>query len=152
MASSFHRIVESHLHLCLYYTRLASDFACCLCVHIRTCVGKKKDDDATDDDETDDEAGSQAAAKAASGGNKSSSKTKMVRHDMEKGDTFIVKSLSFPNEEEAADGDSHLVCATAFSSLPTIRVGLGPTDAGSNFPKVVLEITRVPMNLCITRV
>ena len=90
--------------------------------------------------------------KAASGGNKSSSKTKMVRHGMEKGDTFIVKSLSFPNEEEAADGDSHLVCATAFSSLPTIRVGLGPTDAGSNFPKVVLEITRVPMNLCITRV
>lgn len=110
-------------------------------------VGKKKDDDATDDDETDDEAGSQAAAKA-----NAASKTKVVRHRMEKGDTFIVKSLSFPVEEEAADGDSHLVCATAFSSLPTIRVGLGPTDTGSNFPKVVLEITRVPMNICITRV
>mmetsp|Transcript_29452 Transcript_29452/g.85707 ORF Transcript_29452/g.85707 Transcript_29452/m.85707 type:complete len:910 (+) Transcript_29452:175-2904(+) len=116
--------------------------------------GKKKDDDDTDDDETDDEAGSQATAKAkaASGGNKSSSKTKVVRHRMEKGDSFIVKSLSLPDEEEAAAGDSNLVCATAFSSLPTIRVGLGPMDAGTNFPKVVLEITRVPMNLCITRV
>ena len=32
-----HRIVEPQLHLCLYYTRLASDFARCLCAHIRTC-------------------------------------------------------------------------------------------------------------------
>lgn len=112
---------------------------------------KKPDDEDTDDDETDDEAGSQAAAKAASKAKPSTgSKTKLVQHHMEKGESFIVKSLSLPEQEEVAS-DSHLVCASAFSSLPTIRVGLGSPDMSTNFPKVVLEITRVPMNLCVSR-
>ena len=112
---------------------------------------KKPDGEDTDDDETDDEAGSQAAAKAASKAKPSSgSKTKLVQHRLEKGESFIVKSLSLPEEEEVAS-DSHLVCASAFSSLPTIRVGLGSPDMSTNFPKVFLEITRVPMNLCVTR-
>ena len=112
---------------------------------------KKPDGEDTDDDETDDEAGSQAAAKAASKAKPSAgSKTKLVQHRLEKGESFIVKSLSLPEEEEVAS-DSHLVCASAFSSLPTIRVGLGSPDMSTNFPKVFLEITRVPMNLCVTR-
>ena len=113
---------------------------------------KKPDGEDTDDDETDDEAGSQAAAKAASKAKPSSgSKTKLVQHRLEKGESFIVKSLSLPEEEEEVASDSHLVCASAFSSLPTIRVGLGSPDMSTNFPKVVLEITRVPMNLCVSR-
>lgn len=112
---------------------------------------KKSDVEDTDDDETDDEAVSQAAAKAASKAKASAgSKTKLVQHRMEKGESFIVKSLSLPEEEEVAS-DSHLVCASAFSSLPTIRVGLGSPDVSTNFPKVVLEITRVPVNLCVSR-
>ena len=112
---------------------------------------KKQGDEDTDDDATDDEAGSQAAAKAASKARAGiGSKTKLVHHRMEKGESFIVKSLSLPEEEEVAS-DSHLVCASAFSSLPTIRVGLGTPVAPANFPKVVLEITRVPMNLCVSR-
>ena len=113
---------------------------------------KKPDGEDTDDDETDDEAGSQAAAKAASKAKPSAgSKTKLVQHRLEKGESFIVKSLSLPEEEEEVASDSHLVCASAFSSLPTIRVGLGTPVAPANFPKVVLEITRVPMNLCVSR-
>ena len=113
---------------------------------------KKQGDEDTDDDATDDEAGSQAAAKAASKAKAGTgSKTKLVHHRMEKGESFIVKSLSLPEEEEVVASDSHLVCASAFSSLPTIRVGLGSPVAPTNFPKVVLEITRVPMNLCVSR-
>ena len=113
---------------------------------------KKPGDEDTDDDATDDEAGSQAAAKAASKAKAGiGSKTKLVHHRMEKGESFIVKSLSLPEEEEEVASDSHLVCASAFSSLPTIRVGLGTPVAPANFPKVVLEITRVPMNLCVSR-
>ena len=113
---------------------------------------KKADEEDTDDDETDDEAGSQAAAKtkAGTGAGTSSSKTKLVQHRMEKGESFIVRSLSLPEEKEMAS-DSHLVCASAFSSLPTIRVGLGSPDTETKFPKAVLEITRVPINLCVTR-
>ena len=112
---------------------------------------KKPGDEDTDDDVTDDEAGSQAAAKAASKAKAGTgSKTKLVHHRLEKGESFIVKSLSLPEEEEVAS-DSHLVCASAFSSLPTIRVGLGTPVVPANFPKVVLEITRVPMNLCVSR-
>jgi hypothetical protein len=115
---------------------------------------KKADaDEGTDDDETDDEEGSQAAAKAEgkAAAKSSSSNTKLVQHRMEKGESFIVKSLSLPKEKEA-DGDSHLVCAAAFCSLPAIRVGLGASDGERKFPKVVLEIARVPMNLCVTRI
>ena len=120
---------------------------------------KKKDNDETDD-ETDDEMGtSQVTPKPAAGGKGEGSKsknTKLVRHRINKGESFIVSTLSLPNED---DSETPMVAATASAYLPTVRIGLGPPASGEKLPSgemplpaAILEVTRIPLNLCVTRV
>jgi hypothetical protein len=119
---------------------------------------KEKKDDEPSDDETDDEMGtSQTTYKqAAGGGGGAKYKTKFIRHRIQKGETFILSTLSLPDEEK---DENPTVSATMSSALPTVRLGLGPPSPGeklpsgeSPLPAATLEVTRIPLNLCVTRV
>ena len=90
------------------------------------------------------------------GGGRTKLKTKLVRHRIQKGENFILSTLSLPHE---AQNETLMVSATMSSDLPTVRLGLGPPSPGeqlptgeSPLPAAVLEISRIPLNVCVTRV
>lgn len=99
---------------------------------------------------------SQTTSKQAAGGGGAKYKTKLVRHRIQKGETFILSTLSLPDEEK---DENPMVSATISSALPTVRLGLGPPSPGeklpsgeSPLPAAMLEVSRIPLNLCVTRV